>query len=243
VNVGVLPAIHFLGQLAETARNVTSSLPGAKPLTTEQQQRQGYGPQVGQTGTSGATAADVQSAAKNAVNKNIEEYDARMTKLDEQITQLRRQRDAITGTTEDNINDRAKIQKQLDDISTIKSIMSDFLAKMRPATPPPQPPNGPQRPVIVPDSGPAGPSSTGALPSSEVLAANISRGIINIASADMLTLMKEPGKTSESVPVKTQSDSDVIASNTMLAGKMDELIGLMRTSGGYLQKISVKDYA
>jgi hypothetical protein len=88
VNIGVLPAIHFLGQLAETARNVTSSLPGAKPLTTEQQQRQGYGPQVGRTGTSGATAADVESAAKNAVNKNIQEYDARMKKLDEQIKDL-----------------------------------------------------------------------------------------------------------------------------------------------------------
>jgi len=267
VNVGVLPAIHFLGQLAETARNVTSSLPGAKPRTTEQQQRQGYGPQVGQTGTSGATAADVQSAAKNAVNKNIEEYDARMKKLDEQLKELRDRRDAVRNTGPEDAAERAAIDKEITDIGTVRSIMSDFLAKMRPATPPPQPPNGPQRPVIVPDSRPAGPSRTGALPSSEVLAANISRGIINIASitgalpssevlaanisrgiiniasADMLTLMKEPGKTSESVPVKTQADSDVIASNTMLAGKMDQLITLMRTSGGYLQKISLKDYA
>jgi hypothetical protein len=242
VNVGVLPAIHFLGQLAETARNVTSSLPGAKPLTTEQQQRQGYGPQVGQTGTSGATAADVESAAKNAVNKNIEEYDARMKKLDEQLKELRDRRDAVRNTGPGDAAGRAAIDKEIKDIGTVRSIMSDFLSKMRPATPPPQPPNGPQRPVIVPDPPrPAGPSS--AIPSSEVLAANISRGIINIASADMLTLMKEPGKTSESVPVKTQSDSDVIASNTMLAGKMDELITLMRTSGGYLQKISLKDYA
>jgi hypothetical protein len=246
VNVGVLPAIHFLGQLAETARNVTSSLPGAKPRTTEQQQRQGYGPQVGQTGTAGATAADVQSAAKRAVNKNIEEYDDRMKKLDEQITQLRRQRDAITGTTDIDKANRAKIQKQLDDIGNVKSIMSDFLAKMRPTAPRPDDgdmrPDADQTPVPVMRPRPA-PPVTGALPSSEVLAANISRGIINIASADMLTLMKEPGKTSESVPVKTQADSDVIASNTMLAGKMDELITLMRTSGGYLQKISLKDYA
>lgn len=286
VNIGVLPAIHFLGQLAEIARNVTSSLPGAKPLTTEQQQRQGYGPQVGQTGTSGRTSGAVESAAKDAVNKNIQEYDARMKKLDEQIKDLEDKKAAITGTTDDDKKDRAKIQKELDDIGTVKSIMSDFLAKMRPAPPPqddrdmrpvvvpdprpstsalpssevlspPQPPNGPPVPVMTPrpaspsstgalpviNPRPASPSITGALPSSEVLAANISRGIINIASADMLTLMKEPSKTAESVPVKTQTDYDVIASNAMLAGKMDELIGLMRTSGGYLQKISLKDYA
>ena len=243
VNIGVLPAIHFLGQLAETARNVTSSLPGVKPRTIEQQQRQGYGSQVGQTGTSGATAADVESAAKNAVNKNIQEYDARMRKLNEQIKDLEDKKAAITGTTSSDTAARAKIQKELDDIGTVKSIMSDFLAKMRSATPtPPRQSDGPLPPVTVPTPDPRR-RDTGALPSSEVLAANISRGIINIASADMLTLMKEPSKTSESIPVKTQTDSDVIASNVMLAGKMDELIGLMRTSGGYLQKISLKDYA
>ena len=247
VNIGVLPAIHFLGQLAETARNVTSSLPGAKPLTTEQQQRQGYGPQVGQRGQPGATAAEVESAAKRAVNKNIEEYDARMKKLDEQIKDLEAKKAAITGTTEIDKAARVKIQKELDDIGVVKTIMSDFLAKMRPAADrqAPRPDDGDMRPDAdlrpVPVMNPR--PSTSALPSSEVLAANISRGIINIASADMLTLMKEPGKTAESVPVKTQSDYDVIASNAMLAGKMDELIGLMRTSGGYLQKISVKDYA
>jgi hypothetical protein len=269
VNVGVLPAIHFLGQLAETARNVTSSLPGAKPLTTEQQQRQGYGPQVGQTGTSGATAAEVESAAKRAVNKNIEEYDARMKKLDEQLKELRDRRDAVRNTGPRDAAERAAIDKEITDIGTVRSIMSDFLAKMRPATPPPQPPNGDQRPVIVPDSGPAGPSRTGAIPSPAVLAANISRGIINVASAenvrfpgmqtnynpsmsasggdlrtaeqdDTKQAMKEAfeGFTSKNVP-----NSDVIASNAILAGKMDELIGLMRTSGGYLQKISIKDYA
>ena len=251
VNIGVLPAIHFLGQLAETARNVTSSLPGAKPLTTEQQQRQGYGPQVGRTGTSGATAADVESAAKNAVNKNIQEYDARMKKLDEQIKDLEAKKAAITGTTEIDKAARVKIQKELDDIGVVKTIMSDFLAKMRPAADrqAPRPDDGDTRPdadrtpVINPGPDPRQRQSTSAIPSSEVLAANISRGIINIASADMLTLMKEPSKTAESVPVKTQGDYDVIASNAMLAGKMDELIGLMRTSGGYLQKISVKDYA
>ena len=108
-----------------------------------------------------------------------------------------------------------------------------------------------------------------ALPSSEVLAANIGRGIINVASAenvrfpgmqtsytpsmsasggDLRTADQDDTKqamrkafdgfTSNNVP-----NSDVIASNAILAGKMDELIGLMRTSGGYLQKISIKDYA
>ena len=193
VNIGVLPAIHFLGQLAETARNVTSGLPGAKPLTTEQQQRQGYGPQVGRTGTSGATAADVESAAKNATNKNIEEYDARMKKLDEQLTQLRDRRDAVRNTGPGDATERAAIDKEIKDIGTVRSIMSDFLSKMRPATPRQQD-DGDMRPlpVIVPPADPQR-RDTSALPSSEVLAANISRGIINIASADRTPGPSSPG--------------------------------------------------
>ena len=38
-------------------------------------------------------------------------------------------------------------------------------------------------------------------------------------------------------------NSDVVASNAELVGKMDELIGLMRTSNGYQQKISMQTYA
>lgn len=43
-------------------------------------------------------------------------------------------------------------------------------------------------------------------------------------------------------PEKTNNE-EMVASNTMLATKMDELIGLMRTSVGYQQKISQQAYA
>ena len=44
------------------------------------------------------------------------------------------------------------------------------------------------------------------------------------------------------LPEKT-TNQEIVASNTMLATKMDELIGLMRTSNGYQQKISQQAYA
>jgi len=44
------------------------------------------------------------------------------------------------------------------------------------------------------------------------------------------------------LPEKT-TNQEIVASNTMLATKMDELIGLMRTSNGYQQKISQQVYA
>jgi len=304
VSIGIMPAIHFLGQLAETARDAADLLPGAKKRTPEQQQRQGYGPQVGTTGTSGATAADIRKAASDTVKTARDNYEAKIAEVTQQIKDLEAKKAAITetaGMTEDEKRNaqatRAKIQKELDDIGVIKTNMSKFLENWnngtRP-TPPPQPlapvtvPPAPNQrqdtaPVTVPPAPnqrqdtapvtvPPAPNqrqSTSALPSSEVLAANIGRGIINVASAESVRF---PGMQTSYTPSMSASggdlrtadqddtkqamrkafdgftsnnvpNSDVIASNAILAGKMDELIGLMRTSGGYLQKISIKDYA
>jgi hypothetical protein len=124
---------------------------------------------------------------------------------------------------------------------------------------------------LVPAAAPAGaaaPASsssgaTAALLSSQVLSANISRGVINVASMDNVkfpTMMSRFSGAIDNVDAKQlmatkleasnsvnkmekSSDSELIASNTMLSGKMDELIGLMRTSNGYQQKISQQVYA
>ena len=275
VSIGIMPAIHFLGQLAETARDAADTLPGAKKRTPEQQQRQGYGPQVGTTGTSGATAADIRKAASDTVKTARDNYEAKIAEVTQQIKDLEAKKAAITetaGMTEDEKRNaqatRAKIQKELDDIGVIKTNMAKFLENWNNGTRPTPPPQ-PLAPVVNPGPDPNQRQSTGALPSSDVLTANIGRGIINVASAenvrfpgmqtnynpsmsasggDLRTAEQDDTKqamrkafegfTSNNVP-----NSDVIASNAILAGKMDELIGLMRTSGGYLQKISIKDYA
>ena len=39
------------------------------------------------------------------------------------------------------------------------------------------------------------------------------------------------------------TNADVVTSNAMLSAKMDDLIGLARSTNSYLQKISLKDYA
>jgi hypothetical protein len=97
---------------------------------------------------------------------------------------------------------------------------------------------------------------------SQVFAANISQGIINVASAENvrfptirtgysskinatgtdLQTTEEISKAFENFNVDNVPNSAVVASNTVLAGKMDDLIELMRGSKGYLENISMKTY-
>ena len=269
VSIGIMPAIHFLGQLAETARDAADLLPGAKKRSPEQQQRQGYGPQVGQTGTSGATAADIRKAATDTVKTARDNYEAKIAEVTQQIKDLEAKKAAITGTTETDNRAREKIQKELNDIGVIKTNMAKFLENWTSGTQRPSDRRDQPAPVVNPGPDPNQRQSTSALPSSQVLAANIGRGIINVASAESVRF---PGMQTSYTPSMSASggdlrsadqddtkqamrkafdgftsnnvpNSDVIASNAILAGKMDELITLMRTSGGYLQKISLKDYA
>jgi hypothetical protein len=91
------------------------------------------------------------------------------------------------------------------------------------------------------------------------MTANINQGVINVASTNDAKLdigykpnmsvdtskISTPAETkavTESTADKT-TNADVVTSNAMLSAKMDDLIGLARSTNSYLQKISLKDYA
>jgi hypothetical protein len=91
------------------------------------------------------------------------------------------------------------------------------------------------------------------------MTANINQGVINVASTNDAKLdigykpnmsvdtskIGTPAETkavTESTADKT-TNADVVTSNAMLSAKMDDLIGLARSTNSYLQKISLKDYA
>jgi hypothetical protein len=101
---------------------------------------------------------------------------------------------------------------------------------------------------------------------SDNMTANINQGVFNVASVDgmkfpsmdtsykpnidtdtskfvsMKEAMSDMAKFAGTSTDKT-TNADVVASNALVAAKMDELIGLMRTSNGYQQKISQQTYA
>jgi len=267
VNIGVVPAIFALSKLAEYARNAADLLPGAQPRTAEQQQRQGYGGQVGQPGTGGRSSAQVESAARDSVKNAIDDYTKKIAEADRQIADLEKRRDAATG------DQRKALEKELSDIGILKKSIVDVFKALTPAQQQPAPPAAPA--VPVPEMTPR--------PIIDSITADIGRGVLNIASVENIRFPNMPAQNSTSVSasgsdlrfpnMQTQystsvsasgsdlrakedllkpfqqfasdktPNSQVTESNIMLAGKMDELISLMRTSGSYLQKISIKDYA
>jgi hypothetical protein len=119
-------------------------------------------------------------------------------------------------------------------------------------------------------AAPAGPAAN-ARPQLETLTANISQGYINVNSAtnikfpEMNTRYSPTVKNDAATELKNSDDvettltdirakfagtgpeknsnEDLVASNALVAAKMDELISLMRTSNGYQYKISQQTYA
>jgi len=108
---------------------------------------------------------------------------------------------------------------------------------------------------------PAQSTALGSITTPQLLA-NISSGVINLASLDNVRFPAMPTRYNSSMDtdaskivaaenektktVKSTSDNsndDLIASNAMMIAKMDEFISLMRTSNGYQQKISQQTYA
>ena len=53
---------------------------------------------------------------------------------------------------------------------------------------------------------------------------------------------EEMAKSIDNFNTDNVPNSAVVASNTVLAGKMDDLIEIMRGSKGYLENISMKTY-
>ena len=91
---------------------------------------------------------------------------------------------------------------------------------------------------------------------------SLSSGVVNLASADSIKFPEMSTRYNTNIdtdtskfgsikemrefagtPAEKTSNQEVVTSNAVVAAKMDELIGLMRTSVGYQQKISQQVYA
>jgi hypothetical protein len=241
VQIGVLPSIYFLGKLAEKTREMADLLPGAKPRTTEQQTGQGYGSNVGQPGVSGRTSADIERSAKQSVGKDIEDYKKKLSALNTQLSGIGDQSSEAYKT----------LKEQIEKLTKMKEALEKFVGVAPPPAPGPgpgpQPAPSPQVPIPAVTPRPV---SSPQVPIPAVIPRPVSSNYnedLNSAVAKNDQAKTEEMKTAMksfegSSPQKTTNE-EVVASNTMLAGKMDDLIDLMRKSVGYQEKISNQAYA
>ena len=119
-------------------------------------------------------------------------------------------------------------------------------------------PNPNNNDTNLPDVNPRGRRFSEDL-TADKMTANINQGIINVGStndAKLDTSYKPNVETDTSkfasvkemrefvgTPAEKTSNQEMLTSNAMLSSKMDDLIGLARSTNSYLQKISLKDYA
>ena len=244
LNKGVVPVTIMMMNLAAGVRNFADALPGAEKRSLRQETEQGSGPaveggpgsRIGRpeymppVGPGGKALGDVQTEGRASANRLAD-------MIQEAQDKLQAQADAATGSLKDMLLERLRA-----------------LENFRNSTEPPPPPAPPAPPLLPPNVSMLSPS--------QVFAANISQGIINVASAENvrfptirtgysskinatgtdLQTTEEISKAFENFNVDNVPNSAVVASNTVLAGKMDDLIELMRGSKGYLENISMKTY-
>jgi len=230
-------------------RNFADALPGAEKRSLRQETEQGSGPaveggpgsRIGRpeymppVGPGGKALGDVQTEGRVGANRLAD-------MIQEAQNKLQAQADAATGSVKDMLLERIKALKNWN--SNIE----------------PPPPASTDRQVLPP----AVTGNISALSPSQVFSANISQGIINVASADNIRFptirtgysskmdvsvdaiisqaTEEMAKSIDNFNTDNVPNSAVVASNTVLAGKMDDLIEIMRGSKGYLENISMKTY-
>lgn len=229
VQIGVLPSIYFLGKLAEKTRELADLLPGAKPRTTEQQTGQGFGGNVGQPGASGRTSADIERSAKESVKRDIIEYTNKTTALQNEIDRLKRENQTLPAIQQVPEATIKALEDQKAQLDKMKKALELFI--------------GPPSSTTTPNTGPSNIPAITPRPVSmnynESLNSEVARNVRQSADAEIKTAMK----SYESSSPQRISNEELIASNAMLAGKMDEFIDLMRKSVGYQEKISNQAYA
>jgi hypothetical protein len=287
---GIVPVTELMITLAKKGRDVTDLLPGTraeeeknKPIRTQQ----AGGTQVGVPLTDPRLAqiplADRKTLPKGTGDAEIlkaaqEQTKAFTAEIQKSLTKIG---DAAAGTIDDAI--KTYIKGLSTGRNTPPSNDADAAAaaeraraaeiererRRRDANPPPlslapQNPAQSQFTALGPQSRNPAPAQSTALGSitTPQLLANISSGVINLASLDNVRFPAMPTRYNSSMDtdaskivaaenektktVKSTSDNsndDLIASNAMMIAKMDEFISLMRTSNGYQQKISQQTYA
>ena len=263
---GIVPVTGMMIELAKKGRALTDILPGSryeeekdKPIRTDRggggnvgipRNSPGFPPDVARNLPGGVADETIKQAAK-------EQGAALTTKVKDALSKLG---DTVTDEVIDT--------------------MKEYLKGITTARPPPAAAPAPAynaakdsqaanvapaaAPAAAPPAGPRGfsePTSSTSRAGGTNLLANISQGVINIASAnnirfpnmstrynqnmsaDTSKINRGSEKTSAETTTETTTNQDVVASNALLAAKMDDLIGLMRTSNGYQQKISQQVYA
>jgi hypothetical protein len=255
---GIVPVTELMIELAKKGRAVTDLLPGTrveqeknKPIRTDQaggtnvgipRNATGIPPEVARTLPGGKSSATISDEAKNQAAEFVTQINTSLQKIGTATT------DVIANLVKDYL-------KGITGTSPVQRV-SPGPTPVTPAPPAPSPspspvPPGPRRDISLGDV--TAPS----------LFANISRGVINVASADNLRFPDMPTRYNSNMDADTakiitadfkqnnssraveekSSNKDVVASNAMMIAKMDEFISLMRTSNGYQQKISMQTYA
>ena len=247
LNKGVVPVTIMMENLAIGVRTFADTLPGAEKRSLRQETEQGAGRAVegGPGSRSGRPEymPPVGPGGKpfdEVMQEGRDQAGALANLIQEAQNKLQAQADAATGSLKDMLLERIKALKNWN--SNIE----------------PPPAVSTDRPVIPP----AVTGNISTLSPSQIFSANISQGIINVASADNirfptirtgysskinatgtdLQTTEEIAKAFENFNADNVPNSAVIASNTVLAGKMDDLIEIMRGSKGYLENISMKTY-
>lgn len=261
---GILPATFFMTVLADKVRAVTEILPGTRPRTAAEINQQAGGG-LGQPGYDstlkfpGIIRTEVERAAQTgpgSVAEFVKEVEKSLGKAQEgaerigsegvraikdllrQMSPSQRDRDAATvqdaATDADSRNrDRAADQRQ-----TVPG------ADAVPVTPP--------RDRTVPGS------LSSLSTTSDVLAATVNRGYVNIASVENIGFPQMPTSFQSSLDpdmmsqiitarlsaaretttesTTTPRDSELIASNVVVSQKLDDLIEIMRRGVGIQDK-------
>jgi hypothetical protein len=281
-NKGILPATYFMGVLAGKIRDVTEILPGTRPRTAAEINQQSGGG-FGRPGYDsnlkfpGLSSSEIERAAQTGpgsvadfvaeVEKSLDKAQAGATRIGEEGVRMikdmlrqmsPRQRDTDAAMAADAAADAEARNRNRD-----RAVPGNDSTPVAPADQRRDRtvPGGDSTPVAPADQrrNRAVPGSISSLSTtSDVLAATVNRGYVNIASVDSIGFPQMPTSFRSSLDpdmmsqiitarltaereTKTEStttprDSELIASNVVVSQKLDDLIDIMRRGVGIQDK-------
>jgi len=268
---GILPATFFMTVLADKFRTVTEILPGTRPRTAAEINQQAGGglrdgkPLPGYDGTlqfPGMNRDTVERAAQTgpgSVAEFVQEVEKSLGKAQAGATRIGEEGVRVI---KDLLRQMSPSQRDRD-AATVQDAAADAEARARAARD-----RAEDRPQTVPgaDPAPVTPPNNRIVPgglsslstTSDVLAATVNRGYVNIASVDNIGFPQMPTSFQSSLDpdmmsqiitarltaefqTKTEStttprDSELIASNGLVTQKLDDLIEIMRRGVGIQDK-------
>jgi hypothetical protein len=251
-NKGILPATYFMGVLAGKIRDVTEILPGTRPRSAAEINQQAGGG-LGRPGYDqnlrfpGLSSSEIERAAQTgpgSVRDFVEEVEKSLNK-------------AQLGATRIGEEGVRMIKDMLRDFSSGQRD-SDADAESRRNTRDRAVPGADSVPVTPPRDRTVPGSLSSLSTTSDVLAATVTRGYVNIASVDnigfpqmstsyrssldpdmmgqIITARLSAARETKTESTTTPRDSELIASNVLMSQKLDDLIDIMRRGVGIQDK-------